>query len=746
MKFVKKKIERVRIISPYFDKDMSTVQKITQDLKIANAQVLSNKNDKSINLSRLPSGTPFYIPDLLERNKLRFVHAKVYIMDAGEHVYTCVGSANCTHSGLMTIPKEGNWEACLLRKHQEKNYANKFWKSFYPKRLKKDKFWIYDSLTKTPGPNYKDLSFNASLSYNLLRIYPIKNFPLKPVDGLLTFLFKSGDEEHINFEHFDFSKAIELPIEADLREQIDSDPVMVELMIKSPEKILGRAWVMQEHQLRKSNKVGSLEKAISQLQNGDPEGWNQALEIISFINKHFKYVSSEPRRRTKNRNKTGEKSLAQKVTTISGVISIDEEFHGEKDTFLFGDLIDFGRSLSKLIEKGFSKQLFNEDEDNDDPEENGIHSDERRKKTKTRRTEPQKSLKYDEIIDQLPSFSEILDKSICKPFYKYLMDAESHQESENINRFEAVLDSLTFCLKLIRFVRLEMSMQVSMPDLQVIIKRYLNEIGSLLRWFWTIYPRIKKIFRLSDEYLYDAFNNTETLNEMCICLIEFWHMNYEERLANRDLFFYALDQFWHLYGMAFVNNSTIQYLESSERFKKGRENLLFDFEKTNDILSNIERYRKRKQSIGKAFDSQVKYLYWCEAEAYHKRALDYYKTHDSHPREKFQEHQKRLKISSCLMNKCISEGKKELGKYYCAKIYEHDRVAGISEMSNELIFARCPSCGHKLDMEIYEELKQFKTLECPGCEKLFIPVDKPGSYVFREAYDPEWDMNPEEIS
>ena len=98
------------------------------------------------------------------------------------------------------------------------------------------------------------------------------------------------------------------------------------------------------------------------------------------------------------------------------------------------------------------------------------------------------------------------------------------------------------------------------------------------------------------------------------------------------------------------------------------------------------------------------------------------------------------------MNNCIAEGKKELGKYYSTKIYEHDQVTGISEISNELIFARCPGCGHHLDMEIYEDLRQFKTLECPGCEILFIPVDKPDRYDFKKSQDPEWDMKPEEIS
>ena len=273
------------------------------------------------------------------------------------------------------------------------------------------------------------------------------------------------------------------------------------------------------------------------------------------------------------------------------------------------------------------------------------------------------------------------------------------------------------------------------------IKKYLTETSELFRWFWKTYPLIIEKHGFGEQLLHDAFLKTGTLDEMSICLMEFWFTNQEDHFLKKEVLFTAFKTFWSLYGIEHVKNSASGLLSSTERFNKQRENLLFSKEACVEILLNIEHFNKLQQSVGKMLEDQIKYHYWLDASLYHKQALQRYENSPSLPRTNMAEHQRRLEIANSLVKRCESEGPQILGKDFCAKIYDYQKVAGISEIKNELVCTFCPDCNRQMEMQIYQTLKKFETCECPNCHKLFLPIDKPQRYSFADTKtDPVWQL------
>jgi hypothetical protein len=253
---------------------------------------------------------------------------------------------------------------------------------------------------------------------------------------------------------------------------------------------------------------------------------------------------------------------------------------------------------------------------------------------------------------------------------------------------------------------------------------------------------IEKKQHFSKEFLHESFLKTGTLNEMTVCLMEFWCTNCEDRFINKELFFYIFERFWGLYGKEFVKNSVQQFLKGNERFTADRENLLFSIENSQALLASIEKFHEREQSIGNSLESQIKFHYWSDAFCYHDYALQHYEKSPSIPREKYSEHQRRLSIARYLMEQCQADGIKTFGEDFCTKLYDLNNVVGISEIKNEINCAFCPGCQQQMDISVYLKLKRFEWFDCPHCGRLFIPVDKPKQYSFADSQnDPEWKID-----
>ena len=745
-------IIKIRIISPYYDKNMRALKSFIKLLDNPEVEILCNKNDDKVNLKEIPTKFKIYNSERPKSQINRFMHAKVYLLYSNEFVHVCTGSANCTWPGLMSTKDEGNWESCVIRKNISKDYAESFWKEFYPKLLKKKNYWKFILKKKDVNGKDKVLHFNAVINYDMITITPVSNFPNISFDASVNILTRDGEEIRIDLKDLDVKSEITFNLEPDVIELIGDDPVRVELQITKPALKHGRAWVMQKHKLRKSVKIRKLEQAISQLQYNNPEGWDQTLEIIEFISTNLNYISIK-RPTGRKTIKTKKRELGSfSVPTISGVYSVDDVVPSSEWGISLYDIIDFGSSIRKLIEKGFS--IFGDDDDEPVEDDDGKETPVDPEKMKKHKEQPGKTLWADDdleqrkqdVIDQIPNISSIYENSVIQPFNNYLNNKENISKSESSVRFEALLDLTNFCLKFIRFIRLELSSQSIYSDSNKNIKKYLNEVLTILNWFWRQYPKIKENFNLSKKYLKEVFRSSELLPEMMNCLIEIWHLNYEERLSKKKNFFDAIEEFFDLFDLETIQSTLRVFLEGSDRFNNERNNLLYDSKKNREILSNIKRYQDRLNSAGKLYMKHIKYLYWEDAYYYHTEALYHYQKRPYSPRQYYDEHKKRLKIALFMMEKCKNEGQKDLGDKFDPQIYESKNVVGISELINELQHVLCPSCRCKFNIDIFEELKQFQLKKCSDCFLLIVPVDKHIPYKFKNAKDVEWQMNIEDQS
>jgi len=738
---IKGHVKMIRIISPYFDRDMKALKNIIKRFNNPKTEILCNKDDDQVNLCELPSNVRIHTSGETKR----FLHAKIYFFYTESSVYICSGSANCTWPGIMSTSKRGNWETVILRKNIKSNYADNLWKAYSPKLLKKDDQWKYAPLKKDSSEIKPFLYFNATLNYDILTISPIENFPHNSVKGKIIFYLKESFELEEELTDQDFNSEFSFYITPEIKKRIDENPFRIEVQIFTPSFRAGQAWVMQKHKLRKSLKIRKIEEAVNRLSDNNPDGWNQTLEIIEFITSHLNYIAVKNPANSKNPKKIKKTAATCTIPTITGVYAIDEKI-GSKDWNLdFYDIFDISSVINKLIERGLS---INESDDEENGNDNGKSGG---SKNQGEEQDVRKELKLKEdferrkreIIDSLPNFGPIFKNSIIKPFENYLTQIETPIDNDENSRFEALLDIMTFSMRLTRFVRLDLSNQSHYSDSVNNIRSFLNETILLLGWFWRNYPLIIKKLRISKDYMKELFISSGLLQEITNYLLEIWHLNYEERFG-KDVFFFAAEEFDNLFGISAMVESLQLFLQSSERFKNDGHNLLYDGKNIYKALEDIVEFKNRFETIGKAFRKHIKYLYWEDAYKLHREALQRYEENNKLPRQYFPIHKKRHEIAPLLMEKCKKEGKTDLGDNFNKNIYDSYKVIGISEILNNLEYFSCPHCNSEIDSNIFEQLKSFKAMKCINCHSFIIPVDKYPKYIFKEARDVEWEMNSED--
>lgn len=750
--YVAENVIKLRIISPYYDSNMGALVEFVKILGRPKTEILFNKDDKNINLKKIPDNFQIYCPNHSKIEAHRFLHAKIYIIYTEKTIYTITGSANCTWPGLMSTCKNGNWESCIARKNIQLEYIESLWNSYLPEALFKEKYWEFINPNKDQINKNQRLFFSADMNFDAVVINPIKNFPEEQFDAKVNLLLRNGDEIQIDLVAQKLQNEIYFQISSNIKDIINNDPFRIEIFIEKPSLLWGQSWVMQKQQLYKTIKIRRLDEAIRKLQNDNPEGWDKILEIIDFISSNIVIISAKPQSPTsKKRGEKGhEKSGLNKIYTISGVYNVDDIVQMKDLEINIGEIKNIAASIEKLIEKGISG-FIDDYSDNDDMDENSFAADsgtknkKKRKKTyiESENKEEAEERKRD-IISQMPDLSIMFMESIKNPFDRYF-----REDSQSLNdfhlRFEALLNSINFCLKFIRFIRLELSNPSTGSFLSINIKKYFNEIIPIIRWFWKKYPNIKEKFAFTDDYLKEVFTSTANLPEMLNCLFECWHFNIEGRFFGGDLFFYAINEFNRLFNPIEIQNLQRLFLQNT-RFERHSNNLLYDLSKRDDFLNNIDRYTDKLSSIGSKYKKHIKFLYWEQAYLYHTEALERYKRITFDSDQNFDEHKKRQKIALYLMNKVKKEGPVDLQAFYDEKIYINSKVVGISELINEFQYVLCPACKWNFEIGVYEILKRFETLQCPGCSRLIIPVDKYPQYIFKDAKDSEWQLVQDELA
>lgn len=109
-------VERLLVISPYWDNDLSGLNYILDQTAAASCVVLVERGRNTFPIEALEIGRPLSFVDFKAGDPHRFVHAKVIIAQTATTDHVLYGSANCTFAALGNATSPGlNEEACLYR-------------------------------------------------------------------------------------------------------------------------------------------------------------------------------------------------------------------------------------------------------------------------------------------------------------------------------------------------------------------------------------------------------------------------------------------------------------------------------------------------------------------------------------------------------------------------------------------------------------------------------------------------------
>ncbi len=121
LNLVGEKIDRLAIISPYWDSQLTALKRLhaavgCPDLRVFIALNSRNPSRSSTFPADAMGGlTPIFHPIQSEgENSNRFLHAKMFLFQSAEHDFFFSGSANCTTAALGTAGKPGVNHECLL--------------------------------------------------------------------------------------------------------------------------------------------------------------------------------------------------------------------------------------------------------------------------------------------------------------------------------------------------------------------------------------------------------------------------------------------------------------------------------------------------------------------------------------------------------------------------------------------------------------------------------------------------------
>lgn len=122
-------IKSVKILAPFFNKENSIIDYLIK--KGCNEFEIFIQPDKVTNFPKkaiknlISAGKKIKIYSIKSKtNEHRFIHAKILILKTKTHDFCVFGSANPTHSGMLSLPLDGNLELCVLRIEKSNYFDN----------------------------------------------------------------------------------------------------------------------------------------------------------------------------------------------------------------------------------------------------------------------------------------------------------------------------------------------------------------------------------------------------------------------------------------------------------------------------------------------------------------------------------------------------------------------------------------------------------------------------------------------
>lgn len=109
-------VDRLLVISPYWDEELETLKWLTELLKPTRTSVLLDPEQHEFPIDT-PGATTVELRRLPHKLSRRFAHAKIVIASTSTHDHLLLGSANCTAPALGGPDFSGsNIEACIYRR------------------------------------------------------------------------------------------------------------------------------------------------------------------------------------------------------------------------------------------------------------------------------------------------------------------------------------------------------------------------------------------------------------------------------------------------------------------------------------------------------------------------------------------------------------------------------------------------------------------------------------------------------
>ena len=107
--------------------------------------------------------------------------------------------------------------------------------------------------------------------------------------------------------------------------------------------------------------------------------------------------------------------------------------------------------------------------------------------------------------------------------------------SSNLNieklRLEPLIFTVAFCIKLLRFIHLELSSRLKNPDFANSKTSFFNENSLLLKWFIKKYFIVHDVIKDEEENLAEIFLSSDFMPEVILFFTEAWNYNVEDRIG-----------------------------------------------------------------------------------------------------------------------------------------------------------------------------------------------------------------------
>lgn len=715
-------VQRLRVVSPFFDGDMSGLDRLVRTSGCRDVAVLVNANDFSVNLHEMPPGVAAMVPGIAPQRRL---HAKIYLFYGKVNFYCFVGSANCTNRGLWARAKPGNYEAGILRRLPGAEDLDAMFEFYKPKLVRRQSFWEYIPRPPTSTAETEDyLSFEVEVEFGQLRLHPIGVFP-EALEGILTLAQADGSVRQIVLDHpaREEDGTFLVPIPAGAISTEGPCRVIVETHVHPRRR--GECWLMQNLLLSRNLAVRKLIGGIRQLARDFPDGWNALGSIITFVANNMFYLNGGAQNGLQSGHRVGGAGH-EGMPVVSEVVESDQVVTTiDGSPFRASNYRDIRTALSALILGGLQPTGNDESGTSFDDLESG--------ETGTSggfRSREQEVQRYEAIqaaveetrrtaFEALPDLKEIFSISLISPVRVQLRTRQ--WDSASFLAFYATLsNTVTFCLRLSRFIRVELAARLSQSAAGTKTPPLRENRDVVLQFLAVTHFGVLRQLTQPTELSAVAID-AGALGEIGLFLLECWLLDLD-RSFGRVFFLRAFSVLVHVCPSGRLQQLIVQLLADEGRFDPERMNVFIRSAEVAECIESITKSRRREERYAPLFERHLKCSLLFNQMIETRDSIRSLESKSEPNLSLIAYYRSRIERLRQQVTDLEKNGPGELKGRFDARLHEIDKCIGLDELDFTSGFARCPVCQTDLSASIPLLLKAFRPAECPGCKSLLVPI------------------------